>query len=549
MSLDGSYVLPPTRAHPVAPTSTSSTPPATVAADPLNASGTPPRSKATTQREVILKAVESEDVDTLTRVAGEPGGFLDNELRKRVWPLLLGVSQSAKATSPAEEAEKGGDEAASDEKGGLPPHKDEGQVRLDVNRSFVSYPAGVSDKEKEELRVNLEDVIVTVLRRHPALSYFQGYHDIISVLLLTFNDQQLSIRAAERMSLHRIRDSLGTGLEPVLGYLRLLHRILDKVDPELSEIVSIAAAIPYFSLSWVLTLMSHDLTSLNVIARLFDFLLAYNPAMVSYLGIILLKKEELAALDEDSADDPAILHHTLSKLPKLTEPTTFSTPPPSELDTDEDLMSSHSRSPSLSQSISTSFLSESVVSLSSSSEDEDGGFSDSMFSDPDIEGLAFDAIAPPTPTLPRSKPVLPWNQPVSLEALIQKTLEIYKKHPLSGEGGINADEVMGSKSCVFTWPLSVEGRLTDEDAEEISRKGVDIVLPEVMEKSKEEVELPVGEEKKLVRKSKKSRRVELGVGTVLTVVGVGVVIFAVYSGGDLKTMRERIGAGRWPWSS
>ena len=45
-----------------------------------------------------------------------------------------------------------------------------------------------------------------------------------------------------------------------------------------------AAELPYFSLSWMLTLMSHDLTSLSVITRLFDFLLAHNPAMISYVG-------------------------------------------------------------------------------------------------------------------------------------------------------------------------------------------------------------------------------------------------------------------------
>lgn len=54
-----------------------------------------------------------------------------------------------------------------------------------------------------------------------------------------------------------------------------------RADP----IKSSAAALPYFSLSWVLTLMSHDLTSLDVISRLFDFLLAHNPAMISYLGV------------------------------------------------------------------------------------------------------------------------------------------------------------------------------------------------------------------------------------------------------------------------
>lgn len=80
---------------------------------------------------------------------------------------------------------------------------------------------------------------MTTLRRHPSLQYFQGYHDvrsllipslrcpayrrriqIISVLLLTLEDEQISLEAAERMSLHRLRDSMGSGLEPVLGYLR-----------------------------------------------------------------------------------------------------------------------------------------------------------------------------------------------------------------------------------------------------------------------------------------------------------------------------------------
>lgn len=43
---------------------------------------------------------------------------------------------------------------------------------------------------------------------------------IISVLLLTIDDDDILIKAADRMSLHRLRDSMGVGLEPVLGYLR-----------------------------------------------------------------------------------------------------------------------------------------------------------------------------------------------------------------------------------------------------------------------------------------------------------------------------------------
>jgi hypothetical protein len=38
----------------------------------------------------------------------------------------------------------------------------------------------VSKIEKEALRVELELVIVTVLRDHPDLRYFQGFHDVDS---------------------------------------------------------------------------------------------------------------------------------------------------------------------------------------------------------------------------------------------------------------------------------------------------------------------------------------------------------------------------------
>jgi hypothetical protein len=44
------------------------------------------------------------------------------------------------------------------------------------------------------------------------------------------------------------------------------------------------ANLPYFSLSWILTLLSHDLESLPTIQHVFDFLLTYPPGMVCYLG-------------------------------------------------------------------------------------------------------------------------------------------------------------------------------------------------------------------------------------------------------------------------
>ncbi|ORY92636.1 rab-GTPase-TBC domain-domain-containing protein [Leucosporidium creatinivorum] len=583
--MDGSYVLPATP-QPRRKTSRSpiATPtPASPVLSPLDEEN---KLAEPSRRERILAAVGSNDLQQLRQLASETGGFETSELRRLVWPILLGSSSKGKekAVEPVEETEAesplssrpGTPSQASTE---LPPHDDERQVKLDVVRSFVSYPQDINPEEKEVLRTKLETVIVTTLRRHPSLQYFQGYHDIISVLLLTLEDEQTSLDAAERMSLHRLRDSMGSGLEPVLGYLRLVHRILAKVDPDIVEVVEIAADLPYFSLSWVLTLMSHDLTSINVIARLFDFLLAHNPAMISYVGvaIILLKKEELALLDEDSADDPAILHHTLSKLPIFVEaPPSPKTPPAhpsssqSVLSDDEDLMSSRSRSASTS-SASNSFLADSLVSLSASDTSSTSSLDlsldaleDSMLSDPDVTGLAFSS---PPSSYRRHQPSPPASSaayippPASIDDLIARALELYEAHPLVGpsEGAIAADEVMGPKSCVFTWPLSIDGLLDDQGADEIASKGIDIVLPVVTrtaggdEKLGEELSHADSEREQRRRKRMKERalrrrRMEVGVGAALAVVGVAGVLMAVY-GADWKGSGSAVvGKGRWDLS-
>lgn len=47
----------------------------------------------------------------------------------------------------------------------------------------------------------------------------KGYHDIMTVLFLTLPEEQ-QLSCAEQLSLHRLRDSMGKGLEPLIGLLR-----------------------------------------------------------------------------------------------------------------------------------------------------------------------------------------------------------------------------------------------------------------------------------------------------------------------------------------
>ncbi|KAJ9119738.1 hypothetical protein QFC22_003448 [Naganishia vaughanmartiniae] len=95
---------------------------------------------------------------------------------------------------------------------------------------------------------------------------------------------------------------------------------------------------PYFALSWLLTLFSHDINTLEPVQRIFDFLLARNPAAVIYLGvavsftsrlsrilpahssvvqIVLLKKDRIMKLASTLEDDPGIIHTNLALLPPL----------------------------------------------------------------------------------------------------------------------------------------------------------------------------------------------------------------------------------------
>lgn len=75
----------------------------------------------------------------------------------------------------------------------------------------------------------------------------------MSILLLVLGDLELAKTCAVKMSLHRLRDSMGPGLDPVLGYLRcaalvyrlallitlrrIMKNLLAQVDPALSSLV------------------------------------------------------------------------------------------------------------------------------------------------------------------------------------------------------------------------------------------------------------------------------------------------------------------------
>ncbi|KAK0880441.1 GTPase-activating protein gyp8 [Friedmanniomyces endolithicus] len=265
----------------------------------------------------ILEACRDRHLIALRDLATSEGGLVEDEIRRTActyavdqaddnsalakWcagPVLLGSNSTQGGSAPDVEI--------------LEKHRDEDQVQLDVNRSFVYYPEDESDKRKDLRKHELSDVITKVLRAHPMLHYFQGYHDIVQVLLLVLG-ADAAVPAVARLSLLHIRDFMLPTMTGTETHLQLLPAILYAVDPVLCKHLS--ATQPFFALAATLTLYAHDVEEYGDIARLFDFLLASPASIPLYLFAVIVesRKAELLEIEED---EPEMLHSILSKLPK-----------------------------------------------------------------------------------------------------------------------------------------------------------------------------------------------------------------------------------------
>ncbi|KAL4726833.1 GTPase-activating protein gyp8 [Fusarium chlamydosporum] len=252
----------------------------------------------------IIEACKWKDISRLRSLAEAHGGFLSDTLRRQAWPILLGLD----APSDSQEDLSSTQDASGDWKQ-LPRHRDEDQVQLDVNRSFIYYPNNQSDAELSLRKSELSSLINEVLRRNPYLCYFQGYHDIAQVLLLVLAPAWRA-RVLARLSVLRIRDFMLPSFGPTTAQLRLLPDILNAADPKLRR--HLAGVEPFYALAGTLTLYAHNIEAYQDIARLFDVFLAREPVFTVYMfaQIILDRRNEIFEIDE-----PDMLHVVLGKVP------------------------------------------------------------------------------------------------------------------------------------------------------------------------------------------------------------------------------------------
>ena len=128
----------------------------------------------------LLAAMTQKQVDSVLIIdQARQHGLLDHEVRKQVWPYLLGLSQTSAhhvegEGTPCDEATRK-------------------VVDVDVERSMHSYDVtkDYDADKRESMRATLKSLIhksldlsvdpLTAEDKKAKLHYYQGYHDVVSV--------------------------------------------------------------------------------------------------------------------------------------------------------------------------------------------------------------------------------------------------------------------------------------------------------------------------------------------------------------------------------
>lgn len=494
------------------------------------------------------------DWDALRLQSLAPGGF--GPARANIWPMLLHVHMNTLEIPEGE------------------PHRDERQIRLDTDRSFVLYPVDDSPEDDRFARqAELNKLIVQLFRRHPGLNYFQGFHDIATVLQLTL-PPELALPALEKLSLHRLRDSMGHTLEPLTALMLILQRLLRLADPPYAALLEEHAPLPYAALPHLLTLLAHATPTLPLIQHIFDYLLVRPPLAIVYLvaAITLSRKDLILKLGEGG--DEGMIHSVLTGLPEFVDygqvqdnaqnntspelakaipehsnyilqpnevthsPLAYPIAEPNKtedvLEADLDLRApmdgpvSESSSPDPLVVTPITLVGGAGVpggSVHSTPHDEDTPSQPVTSSPPSSPQQAapstfFDpADIPLPPSAPPTRPASPAHPPPtpgpSLSSVLILADELLTRFP-PDTPELRLTHTLGPASAMRTWAQDISLMPTDEQAEAFVVSGVDIV---VREDPKPDPQIKA--QKKRKRKTRKEARV-LVAGAVL-VLGVAVV--------------------------
>lgn len=224
-------------------------------------------------------------------------GLINDNLRKEIWPRLVGID--LKNVEPVPKLDE------------LKSHPEYNQVILDVNRSLKRFPPGIPYEQRIALQDQLTVLILRVIMKYPHLKYYQGYHDVAITFLLVVGEE-IAFHVMEILSTNHLVECMQETMEPTQKRLMFIYPLIQHENPSLYNYLQKSSVGTLFALPWYLTWFGHSLNSYRAVVRLYDFFLASPFLLPLYVtsAIVLYRADEIFQQDCDMAS----LHCLLSQV-------------------------------------------------------------------------------------------------------------------------------------------------------------------------------------------------------------------------------------------
>merc|ERR1719499_25076 len=168
-------------------------------------------------------------------------GFVNNELRKQVWPHLLGVDLKKK-TAVGEKEKK--------------EHEWVRLIDMDIARSMGHFDLDevLTDEQKKVAREGLKTMVNSIFEdpANQELHYIQGYHDVCTVFFRICGPD-LGALLIDHLSKRHIRDTLRSDIGVLTSINNLLFPLIGLVDREVYQFLVKSEVSSTVAISWILT--------------------------------------------------------------------------------------------------------------------------------------------------------------------------------------------------------------------------------------------------------------------------------------------------------
>lgn len=194
------------------------------------------------------------------------------------------------------------------------------QIRLDSIRAYSQFHLKNGD-ERSTLQSQLQIVLERIFNEYPQWHYYQGFHDVCSVLLTFYSLDNVLERTVDICEGH-LKDLL-CDFEVVHKLIIVVLGIIRKADPILHEHITKNLIVPpFFMVSWLITLFAHDLHSLYAAQRILKFLSSRDPVMILYMcaAVPLLMRDDVLSVNGNNGGEGE-MYQMLKELPGRVPPT------------------------------------------------------------------------------------------------------------------------------------------------------------------------------------------------------------------------------------